>query len=67
MLAVRLENICQHTRNASRVYNLRNNETEEEHRQRLEVNRMRFSQARSTMAPEESILLTSGERQQNKR
>ena len=54
-------------RNARRVYNLRNNETEEEHREHLEANRMQISQARSTTAPEESILSTSGEKHQNRR
>jgi hypothetical protein len=49
MPPVRRQNITQ--RNASRVYNLRNNETEEECRQRLEAKRMRISQARSTTAP----------------
>ena len=47
---MRRKNIGRRTRNAMRVYNIRNNETVEEHRQRLEANRMRISQARSTTA-----------------
>jgi hypothetical protein len=67
MPPVRRQNIGRRTRNASQVYNLRNNETEEERRQRLEANRMRISQARSTTAPEESMPSTSGERRQSRR
>ena len=56
------QNIGRRTRNGSRVCSIRNNETEEERRQRLEANKMRISQTRSTTAPEESIPATSGER-----
>ena len=65
MPPVRHQNIRR--RNASRVYNFRNNETEEERRQPLEANRMRISQARSTTAPEEPLPSGSDERRQNRR
>ena len=67
MPPVRRQSIGQRRCNASLVYNLRNNATEEERRQRLEANRMRNSQARSTTDTEESIPSTSGERGQNRR
>ena len=62
---MRRQNIGRRTRNASRVHNLRNSEPEEERRQRLEANKMRVSQARSTTTPEESVPSTSVERRQN--
>ena len=58
MPPVRRQNIGRRTRNASRVNNLRSNETEKERRHLLEANRMRNSKARSTTAPEESIQST---------
>ena len=61
MPPVRRQNNGRRTRNANRVYNLRNNETEEERGQLLEAKRLRISQARHTTAPEESIPSTSGE------
>ena len=66
MPPVRCQNIGRRKLNASSVYNLRNNETEEGRRQRLEANKMQIFQTRSTTASEESISSTSGERQQNR-
>ena len=62
MPPVRRQNIFRRTRNASRVYNLRNSQNEDERRQRFESNRMRIFQARSTTAPEESIPSTAGDK-----
>ena len=52
MPPVRYQNIGRRTRKEIRFYNLKNNETEEERRQRMEANRMRISQARSTRSSE---------------
>ncbi|KAF2903263.1 hypothetical protein ILUMI_02923 [Ignelater luminosus] len=68
MPSVRRTNIGRRTRNAREIQYYRANETEEERRQRLETNRLRISQMRSTRTdPEESIPSTSGQRRQNRR
>ena len=65
MPPVRCSNIGRRRRNADRVSNVRDRETEEERRQRLEANRIRISQARYTTTSEEPIASTSRARQQN--
>ena len=75
---VRRRNIDRRTRNASQLHDRRVTETDEEHRERLEANRIRNSQARSIMTPEQRIQSSSTrsvgayaqnnlERQQNRR
>lgn len=64
MPRVRRSHIGRRTRNANRIYNFRNRETEEDHSQRLDSNRIRNSQARNNTS-EEPIASTSRARQQN--
>jgi len=55
MLSVRRRNIGRRTRKASQLHDLQVNETDEERRQRLEANRIRISQTRSVMTPEQWV------------
>lgn len=56
---MRRRNIGRRTRNAREIHDRRVNATDEERRQRLEANRIRISQARSIMTPEQRIQSSS--------